>query len=407
MSEYIRSQKEIYDGLMKRTSVALGVPVEEVGSSFHVLWTALASAIWPLDLRLSKVQQSIFTDLAERDELIREGLILLKRTPAAAVQGVYSVTVKNTSGVSIKAGTQFIANTDSTSPGKVYVNDVEYSTNGDAVNDILPLTNPTGTITLRALTSGIGGVLAVGDKLTAIQPLINATDEVVVASVITEARSEENIESYRADVIAAKAKILNILTQGTIRSLCLPVPEIRTVYSYAQKNNAGNIVVFVEATKENSVPPNSGLPTQTVLDQLYKYDGVNETGLLVYDEAQAKARRHIGVLNFAVLPITQRQVIIKFTGLTDKNKREPIWNAVSDLLYNIRPYQGGADSLQAQNDTMYQPQVLSAIYGVLNGTGVVFSTMTMSVDGIDVTEYRFTYGDYPYLVDLTNDGAPI
>ena len=119
MSEYIRSQKEIYDGLMQRTSVALGVPVEEVGSSFHVLWTALASAIWPLDLRLSKVQQSIFTDLAERDELIREGLILLGRTPAAAVQGVYSVTVKNTSGVSIKAGTQFIANTDSTSPGKV------------------------------------------------------------------------------------------------------------------------------------------------------------------------------------------------------------------------------------------------------------------------------------------------
>lgn len=406
MSEYIRSQKEIYDGLMKRTSVALGVPVEEVGSSFHVLWTALASAIWPLDLRLSKVQQSIFTDLAERDELIREGLILLKRTPAAAVQGVYSVTVKNTSGVSIKAGTQFIANTDSTSPGKVYVNDVEYSTNGDAVNDILPLTNPTGTITLRALTSGIGGVLAVGDKLTAIQPLINATDEVVVASVITEARSEENIESYRADVIAAKAKILNILTQGTIRSLCLSVPEIRTVYPYAQKNNAGNIVVFVEATKENSLIP-VGQPTQTVLDQLYKYDGVNETGLLVYDEDQAKARRHIGVLNYAVLPVTPRQVIVKLTGLTDTGKADPIKNAISDLLYNIRPYLGGADSLQAQNDTLYQPQVLSAIYGILNGTGVVFSTMTMSVDGVDVTEYRFTYGDYPWLSTLTNNGAPI
>ena len=406
MSEYIRSQKEIYDGLMQRTSVALGVPVEEVGSSFHVLWTALASAIWPLDLRLSKVQQSIFTDLAERDELIREGLILLGRTPAAAEQGVYWVTVKNTSGVSIKAGTQFIANTDSTSPGKVYVNDVEYSTNGDQLNDTVPLTNPTGIITLRALTSGIGGVLAIGDKLTAIQPLINATDEVVVASVITEARSEENIESYRADVIAAKAKILNILTQGTIRSLCLPVPEIRTVYSYAQKNNAGNIVVFVEATKENSLA-GTYEPTQTVLDQLYKYDGINETGLLVYDEDQAKARRHIGVLNFAVLPITQRQVIIKLTGLTDKNKKEPIWNAISDLLYNVRPYQGGADSLQAQNDTLYQPQVLSAIYGVLNGTGVVFSTMTMSVDGVDVTEYRFTYGDYPYLHALTNNGSPI
>jgi hypothetical protein len=406
MSEHIRSQKEIYDGLMQRTSVALGVSVEEVGSSFHVLWTALASAIWPLDLRLSKVQQSIFTDLAERDELIREGLILLGRTPAAAVQGVYLVTVKNTSGVSIKAGTQFIANTDSTSPGKVYVNDVEYSTNGDVVNDILPLTNPTGTITLRALTSGIGGVLAIGDKLTAIQPLINATDEVVVASVITEARSEENIESYRADVIAAKAKILNILTQGTIRSLCLPVPDIRTVYSYAQKNNAGNIVVFVEATKENSLA-GTYEPTQTVLDQLYKYDGINETGLLVYDEEQAKARRHIGVLNFAVLPITQRQVIVKLTGLTDLQKSEPIKNAISDLLYNIRPYQGGADSLQTQNDTLYQPQVLSAIYTVLNGTGVVFSTMIMSVDGVDVTEYRFTYGDYPYLVDLTNNGTSI
>ena len=406
MSEYIRSQKEIYDGLMQRTSVALGVPVEEVGSSFHVLWTALASAIWPLDLRLSKVQQSIFTDLAERDELIREGLILLGRTPAAAVQGVYSVTVKNTSGVSIKAGTQFIANTDSTSPGKVYVNDVEYSTNGDQLNDIVPLTNPTGIITLRALTSGIGGVLAIGDKLTAIQPLINATDEVVVASVITEARSEENIESYRADVIAAKAKILNILTQGTIRSLCLPVPEIRTVYSYAQKNNAGNIVVFVEATKENSLP-HTYEPTQTVLDQLYKYDGIVETGLLVYDEDQAKARRHIGVLNFAVLPITQRQVIIKLTGLTDKNKKEPIWNAISDLLYNVRPYQGGADSLQAQNDALYLPDVIVAINNALSGTGVVYSTLSMSVDGVDVTEYRFTYGDYPYLHALTNNGAPI
>lgn len=361
MSEYIRSQKEIYDGLMQRTSVALGVPVEEVGSSFHVFWTALASAIWPLDLKLSKVQQSIFTDLAERDELIREGLILLGRTPAVAVQGVYSVTVQNTSGVSIKAGTQFIANTNSTSPGKVYVNDVEYSTNGDVLNDILPLTNPTGTITLRALTAGIGGVLAVGDKLTAIQPLINATDEVVVVSVITEARSEENIESYRADIIAAKAKILNILTQGTIRSLCLSVPEIRTVYSYAQKNNAGNIVVFVEATKENSLA-GTYEPTQTVLDQLYKYDGINETGLLVYDEDQAKARRHIGVLNYAVLPITKKQVIVKLTGLSDLQKNDPIRNAIIDLLYNIRPYQGGADSLQTQNDTLYQPQVLSAIY---------------------------------------------
>lgn len=406
MSEYIRSQKEIYDGLMQRTSVALGVPVEEVGSSFHVFWTALASAIWPLDLKLSKVQQSIFTDLAERDELIREGLILLGRTPAVAVQGVYSVTVQNTSGVSIKAGTQFIANTNSTSPGKVYVNDVEYSTNGDVLNDILPLTNPTGTITLRALTAGIGGVLAVGDKLTAIQPLINATDEVVVVSVITEARSEENIESYRADIIAAKAKILNILTQGTIRSLCLSVPEIRTVYSYAQKNNAGNIVVFVEATKENSLA-GTYEPTQTVLDQLYKYDGINETGLLVYDEDQAKARRHIGVLNYAVLPITKKQVIVKLTGLSDLQKNDPIRNAIIDLLYNIRPYQGGADSLQTQNDTLYQPQVLSAIYTVLSGTGVVFSTMTMSVDGVDVTEFRFTYGDYPYLQELTNNGSAI
>lgn len=406
MSEIIRTQKEIYDQLMQRTATAYGVPVSEVGEAFHVLYTGFSHVFWQGDLLKSKVQQSIFSDLAERDELVREGLILLKRVPAPAVQGVYSVTVKNSAGVSIQAGTQFLSNTDSTSPGKIYVTDDDYSTTGDVLNDILPLTNPEGEITLRALTSGISSVLKIGDKLTSIQPLVNASDEVVVSAVITEARSEESIESYRADVIAAKARILNILTAATIRQMCLPVPEIRTVYPYLQKNNPGNIVVYVEATEENSVGI-IGQPAQTVLDALYKYDGFNETGLLVYDEGSDEPRRHIGVVNYAVLPAVPRPVNIKLIGLTDNSKGEAIRNSVSDLLYSIRPFLAGADSSKSQNDTLDTPSVLSTIYSTLNGTGVVFTSMTISVDGVDVPSFRFIEGDYPYVSVVSNNGNPI
>lgn len=405
MAQVIRTESEIYNELMSQTALALGVTVDELGQQYHVENTVLANQMWIGDLKISRVQENLYPDLSEETVLLRQGQMWLQRSPAKAVQGLYSVKVYSSNGASIGKDVQFISNADSTSPNYVFVTNNAYSTNGDVLNDVEPLPNPEGLIQLRALTGGIKSVLQVGDKLTCIQPLLNAKDEVVVDSVITQPKDAESLDSFRADVIQAMSIKNNIFSSALMRYWVSPISEIRTIYPYILKQ--GVHIIYVEATPENSVGGIVGQTTEEVLKKVYHFDGSVETGAMVYDEERNEARRPAGVLNFVVQNAIPRAVDIAFAGLNDTSKSSLIKSVIGDILYEIRPYISGAQPSTQQNDVLASYMILAAIGSALAGSGAYYTGITMFVDGVEQTNVVFSKGDYPYLRDVTNNGQPI
>lgn len=403
MALLIRKESEIYNQLMAVTANALGVSVDELGQQYHVENTVLANQLWIADLKASRVQENLYPDMCEESVLLRQGQFYLQRSPAKAVAGRYIVTVTSVNGAVIPKDTQFLSNTDSTSPSNIYVTDNAYSTNGDALNDIDPLPFPTGTIQIRALVAGIKSVLQVGDKLTSIQPLANATDEVVVSSIQTQPLDAESLESYRADIIQAMTVKNNIFSAALVRLWCSAIPELRTVYPYVMNRNPENVFIYAEATPENELP--GSIPyqvAQDVLDRIYKWDGTAETGVMVFDEDREEARKVLGVINFIPLNAVPVAIDIEFGTFSDITKLELVKSTLETYVYDIRPYVGGAQSLSSQNDVLDFYQVLAVVGNALAGTGAVYTNMNMYVDGVlNNTNKIFVDGQYPYIRNVT------
>ena len=359
MAQVIRTESEIYNELMSQTALALGVTVDELGQQYHVENTVLANQMWIGDLKISRVQENLYPDLSEGTVLLRQGQMWLQRSPAKAVQGLYSVKVYSSNGASIGKDVQFISNADSTSPNYVFVTNYAYSTNGDVLNDIEPLPNPEGLIQLRSLTGGIKSVLQVGDKLTCIQPLLNAKDEVVVDSVITQPKDAESLDSFRADVIQAMSIKNNIFSSALMRYWVSPISEIRTIYPYILKQ--GVHIIYVEATPENSVGGIVGQTTEEVLKKVDVLSGGEKMRCMI-------ARMQLKNANCLILDTPTNHLdlesiqafnnnLVGFKGniLFASHDHEFI-ETVSDRIIELTP-KGTIDKLMPYDDYIYDEQI--------------------------------------------------
>lgn len=402
---YIPKQAEIYSALMEKYAALSGVSVAELGQEMHVRNTVIAEQIWLLFLKLSRVQENLYPDLAEPDALKRDGLQLLGRLPSLAEAGEYTITVNTQAGAYIPSGTRFISARDSTSPNKVYTNDWAYSVTPDIAEGEEQIDVPQGTIRLRALEAGNNAKLIIGDKLKSTMPLFGCDDIVSVASIHKAPADAENIDSYRDDVLNAKRIYSKVFTHATIRLWCSEIAQIRTVYSYIKAN--GTLEIYAEATKENSQSV-IGEPSQDVIDGIYHFDTVTgeETGVMIYNEETSEPRRPVGVINISAMAAKPVQIGIAFTGLSDTSTNivEAIKGGVENLVYNIRPFITGSDSVTSRNDRLSIAQLLSVAFTSLSGTGAIFETMQMTSGGDAISDITFKYGDYPYLKSITNNG---
>jgi uncharacterized phage protein gp47/JayE len=399
MAVTIKTLDQLTNEILNDYATEFEVDVSDLGDTYIVRAKVLAALQYQIMLALSSVQRNIYYDLAERDQLIRYGIQLLGRTPAPAEAGLYTIQVTGTIGATIPAQTQFKANDSTLAAGYLFILDSAHV-----------LVAETDTIQVRALTVGTGSRLYVDDLLTSTAPIYNVDSEAMVTVVDTEPVAAEDIESYRADVIQSVRLEAQGGSAADYRLWASDVPEVRTVYPYTQPANPGNVDIYVEATKENTAPlAIEGVPTTQTLEDVYtpQVGSTPESGVLITNPVNGNGRKPIGVFALNIYAVNPLPVDIYFTGLSDESIVSQIRSIFDDLLYDIRPFIPGADILIERNDYITIAKLNSEAYQLLAGTGIIYTEMEMEVDGNSETSYQFTFGNYPYLRFIYNNGIVV
>jgi uncharacterized phage protein gp47/JayE len=374
----------------------LGITRTWIGKVFlRVLATVQAAKLKLFYLQVGQLQKNIYVDTADSEAnggtLERFGRVKLGRNPNPAQAGVYTLNITGVTGGTVLKGTVYKSAATSTSPDKMF-----------EVTTTVVLVGATGTIEVRALEGGSASVLVATDELESTIPIANVDSLAVVASVDTSPVDAEDLETYRRLVVES----FQLEPQGgaatDYRIWAADAAGVRTVYPYKKNAAYTTVQVFVEATPESSAPgqPDGVAPASMLSDVA----DVIELDPDVTKPMNERGRRPVQVVleTLSVIPVA---VTVSIADLSDKTAGtiNAITAALTDYFYNVRPYIAGADG-ENKNDTIYQSQVIGAIYSAVPTT-VNFSNITITIGGITYTQYQFgnipgTYGNYPYLFSL-------
>jgi uncharacterized phage protein gp47/JayE len=397
---------DLFNGVISSMQVQFGAPLPLFGRS---LLRGLAGS-WSGQLKsvynaVGNVQKNIWFDTADPESmggtLERFGRIYLLRNPYPATQGQYTVAVTGDAGAVIEAQTTFLSDIGSLSPNLLYVLDTTYT-----------LTGTDDSITLRALTAGTKASLLEGNTLTATKPLANISQGVTVTAVTVNPIDAETVEQYRAAI----GLHVQLAPQGgadpDYRIWGSEFPGVAKIYPYTPGGTPWQVNVYVEAILSDSVgPPYYGVPTPTILAGVTDYINTDpNTGL---------KRKPMGVVlgpsNVGAIAVTVYQVAIAFTGASSISSADQttIKNALVEAINKIRPFIAGCDNIADRNDTLSvslpattggvappESYVIVAI-AMTAVPGVLFTGVTMTVNGTPATAYTFDNGIIPFL-DPTN-----
>ena len=378
--------QELYESFVTDIETEFGVVIPDEGKSFLRALAAVEAAKLKLFyLALGNLQKNIWVDTADPvavgGTLERFGYTKLQRYPNPATEGVYLCTATGTAGAVIPALTQFKSDDDSTSAGYLFILDTAYTMTGTSDN-----------ITLRALTAGRESVLEVGDTLTSVSPIVNVNSQVVVSVITTDPVNAETIEEYRAKAIQAYQLNPQGGAPADYRLWGLDAAGTRQIYPYASSGNANEIDVFVEALPADSIGGN-GTPTPTILaDVEADIEADPDTGV---------GRRPLGVFAVNVQSVVVKNVTITINsgGTFTPTQEGLITQALTDAMYDIRPFIAGIDAVADRNDTLSTFGIGSVVVATVGG--VVISSITMTVGGTPYTSYNFDNGEIPYLTTVT------
>ena len=283
----------------------------------------------------------------------------------------------------IQAGTTFKSDDTSSSPGKLYILDVEKT-----------LGVTTDTMELRALEGGIDSRLIIADTLTATSPLLNVDDQVEVTVENEIPLSEETIQDFRSKIVLA-FQLESKGGAGTdYRLWSADAQGVRFVYPYVKSGVCGEVDLFVEAHQIDSID-GKGTPTGSILinvEDVVEFDPDTSQPL------EERGRRPVQVfVNF--ISITPMDIIITVVNPVniDAATESSIVASLTQLIDDIRPFVDSADNIVNKNDILDINSVISTIKGLLTGSQK-FDSVTITVDAVPVlTSIIFTDGDIPFL----------
>jgi uncharacterized phage protein gp47/JayE len=310
----------------------------------------------------------------------------LGRRRFPATQAQYTATVTGTSGAVIPAGTTFKSDTTALSVGFLFILDNAYT-----------LPSGTGTITIRALTAGSISRLAVGNTLTATNPITLVNSLITIATETITPRAAETIEEYRAKIVEAYRIETQGGSKGDYRLWGYDAQGTRQIYPYAPSGNNNEVDVYVEATIADSTD-GRGTPTLTILADV---EAVIEASPDVTLTLAERSRRPLGVFLVNVYPIVLREIDINIASFTDLTaaKQATILAAITEALYQVRPFIAGIDVVSDRNDIFDTNRIGAIVLSAVAGSS--FGTITLTVDGVSVPSYQFDNGEIPYLDTIT------
>lgn len=358
----------------------MNITIPLFGKSFlRALAMVLAGKDWLLYLRLAVVQKNVWVDTADSvangGTLERFGFVKMGRYPFPATQGKYLCSVIAEDGAVIQGGTQFTSNDDSLNPNMLFVLDVTYVCNGYL-----------DEIELRALESGDGSALQIGNQLTSTIPISLVERVVTVVAENEQPQAAEDLEDYRQKVIAS----FRLLPQGgaasDYRLWSVEVSGIVNAYPYAASGQTSEVNLFLEADTIDGIPTSQDL--QNVEDNIE-----------LPTDTQPARKPITHIVNY--LPIVPRIIDIEiadFAAITP-TLEALIEDAVIAALAEIRPFVGAIDIASDRNDYFDTNTVVSIILQAQPGS--VFGAVTMTVDSNPETSFTFENGDIPQLGTIT------
>lgn len=367
---------------------AYGSNIPPFGKNFiRVLSAVKAAKLWLIYKYIGSVQKNSFPDLADPEEtggtLQRWGRIKLNRNPFTAVAGQYIVNVTGDIGSVVKAKTVFKSNSDSSSPGKLFILDNEFIL--ESVQD---------QMTLRALEPGVDSRLDVYDQLTSTIPIDDVNKTVTVASEFVTPLAAETIEEYRLRTVTSFRTEPQGGAGTDYREWAADVQGVRQVYPYAKSGFPGEVIVYIEATRINSTD-GKGTPSSGMIDQVEEAINFDPDTTVT-----SRGRRPIQVV-IDPQPVTIKSITIQIYGyenLTD-TLRDQNEEALDELIDQIRPFIASAQPLDEKNDIINTNKIISTLLQV--NPGAIFGQIVLRVDGVEVTTQTFINGNIPFLDSVT------
>jgi len=381
----IPTTTEIYDSIIAGIEAEFSITIPTIGQSFFRAFAWVLAGIFKLMyLRIGNVQKniSILTadPVSQGGALEIWGWIKMGRYPGSGSAAQYTVTVTGTVAATIPAGTQWISNDSSQSPGYLYILETAY---------VMP--GSTGTITLLALTAGTESLLAIGDTLTAVIPLTNVNQIGTIATVSVTPVNAETIEEYRAKGLQA----YRITPQGgaapDYRLWGLDAAGTRQIYPYTTSGVSNEVTVYVEALPADSTD-GKGTPTSTILT-----DVAND---IETDPVTGLARRPMPAFIVNVDPIVVKliDITIDSGGAITLAQQTLIDAALAEYAYGVRPFIAGIDMEATRNDNIDAFTIGSIVVSIFTG---VISSITFDVSGTPEVSYNFDNGEIPFVDSVT------
>jgi uncharacterized phage protein gp47/JayE len=382
----IPTLKQLYDGIITDLNMEFGININPFGKAWLRASAAVqAGKLKLLYLALGLLQKNIWVDTADPvsvgGTLERFGFTKLGRLPYPATQGQYNVTVTGTIAAVIPALTTFRSNDDSLNPGFLYILDTAHT-----------MTTTSDTVTLRALTAGTSSLLEASNTLTSTSPIPNVSGTATVVGISVNPIQAETTEQYRAKAIQAYQLSPQGGSSSDYRLWGLDAAGTRQIYPYADSGAANEINIFVEALPADSTD-GFGTPTGTILT-----DVEND---IEYDPVTGIGRRPLGVFAVNVQSIVLKSIDITIDsgGTITPTQETTITTALTESIYNIRPFIPGADNAATRNDRISTFGIGNIIIDAV-GT-VIISSIVLDVDGTPEINYLFDNGEIPYVLSIT------
>ena len=387
----IKTKQQIYDEIVLDLENKLGITLSAFGRVLlRILALVYAGALKLVYLSIGFVQKNVAPDLADPEEkggtLDRFGLLKLGRRRFPATQAQYTATVTGTTAAVIPAGTTFKSDSNSLNAGYLFILDNAYT-----------MPSGTGTITIRALTAGSESRLVVGNTLSATSPIDDINRVITVATETVIPQAAETVEEYRAKIIQAYRIEPQGGSKGDYRLWGYDAQGTREIYPYASSGNNNEVTIYVEATIADSTD-GRGTPTPAILTDV---EDVIEASPDVTLTLAERSRRPLGVFLVNVYPIVLREIDINIASFADLTsaKQAIILAAITEALYNVRPFIAGIDIVAERNDIFDTNRIGAIVLAAIPGSS--FGTITLRVDGVSVPSFLFDNGEIPYLDTIT------
>lgn len=387
----IKTKQQIYDEIVLDLENKLGITLSTFGRVLlRILALVYAGALKLVYLSIGFVQKNVAPDLADPEEkggtLDRFGLLKLGRRRFPATQAQYTATVTGTTAAVIPAGTTFKSDSNALNAGYLFILDNAYT-----------MPSGTGTITIRALTAGSESRLVVGNTLSATSPIDDVNRVITVATETVIPQAAETVEEYRAKIIQAYRIEPQGGSKGDYRLWGYDAQGTREIYPYASSGNNNEVDIYVEATIADSTD-GYGTPTLAMLSDV---EDVIEASPDVTLTLAERSRRPLGVFLVNVYPIALKEIDINIASFTDLTsaKQATILAAITEALYNVRPFIAGIDIVAERNDIFDTNRIGAIVLAAVPGSS--FGTITLRVDGVIMSSYQFDNGEIPYLDTIT------